>query len=52
MDKDTIKQFIHNIKEGKNEEARKNVEGLLYAMAGNAVKEAKKQAAKSLFTKK
>ena len=52
MDKVAIKQFINNIKEGKNEEARKNVEAILFTLAGNAVKDVKKQVAKSLFSKK
>lgn len=50
--KETIKKFITNIKEGKNDEARKNVDAILYSLAGNAVKEMKKQTAQNLFNKK
>ncbi len=50
--KETIKQFIKNIKEGKNDDAKKNVENILYSLSAASVKEMKKQTAKSLFSKK
>ncbi len=50
--KELIKSFIANVKDGKTSEAQKSVERLLYTYAGNAVKELKKKTVKEVFNKK
>ena len=52
MEKDLIKNFISSVKNGKRDEAKKQIESMLYAITGNSVRDMKSEYSKTIFKKK